>query len=72
MTLPDAAPIFEYMSTYEIEPDGSGGFQIKVVGPDGERAGGHITAGFPSREAAKAWLDDHLRSLADDLTKGRS
>jgi hypothetical protein len=46
------------MSTYTIEPDDKNGFQIRESKPGG---GGHITTGFPSREAAQAWIADQQR-----------
>ncbi len=52
------------MNTYTIEPDGKSGFQVRETGPDGEPAGGHITTGFPTREVAQAWIDNHKAAMA--------
>lgn len=51
------------MATYEISPEIDRGFNVKIVGDDGAR---QTMLGFPTREAAEAWIvDDRRRSHAE-------
>jgi hypothetical protein len=48
------------MATYEISSEIDRGFNVKIVGDDGAR---QTMLGFPTREAAEAWIvDDRRRS----------
>jgi hypothetical protein len=48
------------MATYEISCGTDRGFNVKIVGDDGAR---QTMLGFPTREAAEAWIvEDQRRS----------
>jgi hypothetical protein len=57
------------MATYEISSEIDRGFNVKIVGDDGAR---QTMLGFPTREAAEAWIvDDRRRSHAEHQTAFR-
>ncbi|HTI82273.1 MAG TPA: hypothetical protein VL614_17620 [Acetobacteraceae bacterium] len=54
------------MATYEISSELDRGFNVKIIGDDGAR---QTMLGFPTREAAEAWIvDDRRRSHAEAQT----
>jgi hypothetical protein len=55
------------MTTYEISSEVDRGFNVKIVGDDGAR---QTMLGFPTREAAEAWIVDDRRRSHEDRTIG--
>ena len=54
------------MAKYEISSEIDRGFNVKIVGDDGAR---QTMLGFPTREAAEAWIvDDRRRSQGQSQT----
>ncbi len=52
------------MSTYVISPRTERGFDIKIVGDDGAR---QTMLGFPTREAAEAWIMEDQRRSREEV-----
>lgn len=53
------------MPTYSIEPDESGGFQVRVANPDGQQiVGPH----FLTLRDAQSWVSEKVRIETDAIT----
>jgi len=55
------------MATYLIAPGAEHGFDIKIVGDNGAR---QTMLGFPTRQAAEAWIADDRRRSEDEMLSG--
>jgi hypothetical protein len=56
-----------WMAAYLISPGAERGFDIKIVGNDGTR---QTMLGFPTREAAEAWIAEDQRRSDEGIHPG--
>jgi hypothetical protein len=53
-------------TSYTIEPDGGGGFQVRETLTKGDN--GHVVTGFPTWGKAQDWINDRLKATSGTVS----